>query len=209
MRGNSLVKYFPGGFMKVHIVLRLLALGGMVAILLMWGVAISAADPAGDTPANGIPEASAPVQTCSSQTVAAGAQIWLKVAYHAGTDLEMHVMNGDGVNFDVYSPMQVANFPTLPAQPTGRLLPDRNDAGYTNTWLGDLGIAHPSDFYYVLVTNTNASPVTFSFCTIEMAKFIPPPHGGPPSVSTTTDSGTSDEDGIDTTTDTTINTTTE
>ena len=164
--------------MKAGVLLRIVALGTFGAVLLVWAAVLSAADPAGDTPANGIPVSSTPSETCSSQTIAPGAQIWLKVPYHAGKDLEMHVKNAVGVSFDVYDPSQVANWPTLSPQPTGRLSPNANEPGYTKTWQGHLGPGNQSDFYYVLVTNNNAFPVTFSFCTLETDKFAPSGPGG-------------------------------
>ncbi|HEX7587834.1 MAG TPA: hypothetical protein VF478_05920, partial [Anaerolineae bacterium] len=153
--------------MKQSTLARLGALLVLGAVLLAWAGALSAADPGGESPKNGIPESASTFEICASQSLAAGAQVWLQVPYHANKQLEMHVKNGSGVNFDAYDPSQVANWPTLPAQPTGRLLIDPNEPGYTNTWLGHLGIGNQSDYFYVLVTNKNAFPVTFSFCTIE------------------------------------------
>lgn len=169
--------------MKISTILRLAALVVLGAVLLMWAGALSAADPAGDSPKNGIPQSSAPYEICSTQTLAPGAQVWLKVPYHAGKDLEMHVKTADGLHFDVYDPSQVTNWPTLPPQPIGRLLPDPNEPGYTDTWKGHLV---QSDFYYVLVTNPSGLPVTFSFCTIETDLFVPPAMVIPPTISTTT-----------------------
>ena len=159
--------------MKTSTIVRLIALGVLVAGLFVWAGALSAADPTGGSPANGIPMGVGPTETCTSQTIAPGAQVWLQVPYHSGKDLEMHVKNAAGVNFDVYDPSQIANWPMLPAQPTGRLTPNSNEPGYTETWQGHLGIGNQSGFFYVLVTNTNASPVTFSFCTIETEKYTP------------------------------------
>ena len=161
--------------MKLGTIVRLGAVAGLIAVLLAWAVALSAADPTGDSPANGLPVGAAPVEMCSSQTLAPGAQVWLKVPYHAGKDLEMYAKNATGVNFDVYDPSQIANWSTLPPQPIGRLTPNKNEPDYTKSWQGHLAQGAVSDFYYVLVTNTTGSPVTFSFCTHETEKFVPPP----------------------------------
>jgi len=162
--------------MKFSTLLRITAIVVLGGVLLAWAAALSAADATGGSPQDGIPVAVIGTQeVCTSQTLASGAQVWLKVPYHAGTDLEMHVKGGSGVNFDVYDPSQAANWPTLPPQPIGRLLLDPNEPGYTNTWRGHLGIGNQSDFFYVLVTNTNQFPVTFSFCTFEAQQFVPPP----------------------------------
>ncbi len=158
--------------MRIGTFLRLAALGVFGAVLLIWAGSLAAADPAEDSPQNGIPMTSSPTETCTTLTVPAGGSLWLKVPYHVGTDLEMHVKTADGLNFSVYDPSQVANWPTLSPQPIGRLLPDPDEPGYTDTWKGNLP---QSDYYYVLVTNPTAFPVTFSFCTIETNKFVPPP----------------------------------
>jgi hypothetical protein len=153
--------------MKFSTILRIAALLVFGAVLLAWAAALSAADPAGGSPADGIPVGVGSSETCASQTLAPGAQIWLKVPYHAGTDLEMHVKSDVKLNFDVYDPSQVANWPTLPPQPIGRLQLDPNEPGYADTWKGKLALGDQSGFYYVLVTNTNQFQVTFSFCTIQ------------------------------------------
>ena len=161
--------------MKLNTIVRIAAVTGLIAVLLAWGAALSAADPTGDSPANGLPVGAAPFEICVSQTLAPGAQIWFKVPYHAGKDLEMYAKNASGVNFDVYDPDKVKNWPTLAPQPTGRLTPNKNEPDYTKSWQGHIAQGMVSDFYYVLVTNTTASPVTFSFCTRETEKFTPPP----------------------------------
>ena len=161
--------------MKLGTILRLSAVIGLIAVLLVWGAALSAADPTGDSPANGLPVGAAPFEVCASQTLAPGAQVWLKVPYHAGMDLEMYAKNASGVNFDVYDPDKVKNWPTLAPQPTGRLTPNKNEPEYTESWQGHIAQGMVSDFYYVLVTNTNSTSITFSFCTRETQKFVPPP----------------------------------
>ena len=165
--------------MKIGTIVRLAALVVLSAGMFGWAVRISAADPAGDSPANGLPIGSSTTETCVSQTLAPGAQVWFKVPYHAGTDLEMYAKNATGVNFDVYDPSQVANYPTLSPQPIGRLTPNKNEPDYTKSWQGHLAQGNVSDFYYVLVTNTNTSSITFSFCTRETLKFTPPPMSPP------------------------------
>jgi hypothetical protein len=173
--------------MKTGTLFRFAALVVLVVGLFGWAAKLAAADPPGDSPANGLPIGSTTAETCVSQTLAPGEQVWFKVPYHAGTDLEMYAKNATGVNFDVYDPSQVANFPTLSPQPIGRLTPNKNEPDYTKSWQGHLAQGNASDFYYVLVTNTNTFEVTFSFCTRETQKFTPPPWENPcPPLSTTT-----------------------
>ena len=166
--------------MKISSIVRIAALAVLIAVLFGWAVRLAAADPPGDSPANGLPIASTTAETCVSQTLAPGAQVWYKVPYHAGTDLEMFAKNAVGVNFDVYDPSQVANWPTLSPQPIGRLTPNKNEPEYTKSWLGHLAQGNVSDYYYVLITNTNTFEVTFSFCTKEKILFTPPPNLCPP-----------------------------
>jgi hypothetical protein len=163
---------------------RLAALVVLGAVLFVWATALAAADPAGDSPSNGIPVGSATTETCVSQTLTPGAQIWFKVSYHAGTDLELRSKNAGGVTFAVYDPQKASNYPSLP-NPTGLLTPNSNEPATTSTWQGHLAQGNTSNFYYVLVTNTNAFPVTFSFCTIEKQLFTPPAQAGSSDVTTT------------------------
>jgi hypothetical protein len=166
--------------MKIGTLVRFAVLAVLVAGLFGWAARLSAADPPGDSPANGLPIGSTIAETCVSQTLAPGAQVWFKVPYHAGTDLEMFAKNAVGVNFDVYDPAQVANWPTLSPQPIGRLTPNKNEPEYTKSWQGHLAQGNVSDFYYVLITNTNTYEVTFSFCTKEKPLFTPPANPCPP-----------------------------
>ena len=103
--------------MKTGTVVRFAAVIGLIAVLLAWGAALSAADPTGDSPANGLPIGAAPFEMCVSQTLAPGAQVWLKVPYHAGMDLEMYAKNASGVNFDVYDPDKVVIMPMPSPEP--------------------------------------------------------------------------------------------
>jgi hypothetical protein len=161
--------------MKIGTLVRFAALVVLGVSLFGWAARLAAADPPGDSPANGLPISSTIAESCVSQTLAPGAQVWFKVPYHAGTDLEMFAKNAVGVNFDVYDPSQVANWPTLSPQPIGRLTPNKNEPEYTKSWQGHLAQGNVSDFYYVLITNTNTFEVTFSFCTKEKPLFTPPP----------------------------------
>jgi len=160
--------------MKVQGAFRFVVLAAAVAVLLGWSARLAAADATGGSPADGIPVVSASTEICSSVTVPAGGQIWLKVQYHADTDLEMYSEGADGLWFGVYDPTQVANWPTLPAHPTGLLTPNSHEPNHTSTWQGHLAQGLVSDYYYVLVSNPTQASITFSFCTIETAKFIPP-----------------------------------
>ena len=141
--------------------------------LLAWGAALVSADATGASPSDGIPVASSSTAACSSITVPAGGQLWLKVEYHGGTDLEMDAAGSDGLSLAVYDPSQVVNWPNLPAHPTGLLTPNSNEPGYSATWQGHAAKGQVSDYYYVLVSNPTGSAVTFSFCTHETSKFVP------------------------------------
>jgi len=160
--------------MKIGTLLRLAAMAALVVMLSVWSVAIAAADSGGDSPTNGIPVVPAPTETCMSQTLAPGAQVWFKVTYHAGTDLELRSQNADGVTFAVYDPQKASDLADSP-KPTGLLTADSNEPLYTSTWRGHLAQGQVTDFYYVLATNTNTFPLTFSFCAIEWPIFTPPP----------------------------------
>ena len=162
---------------KIGAIVRVAALLLLGGVLLVWATTLAAADPAGDSPSNGIPVGAATTETCVSQTLAPGAQIWFKVSYHAGTDLELRSKSANGVTFAVYDPQKASSYPSLP-DPTGLLTPNSNEPGTTSTWQGHLAQGNASDFYYVLVTNTNTFPVTFSFCTIEKQLFTPPAQTG-------------------------------
>ncbi len=93
--------------MKISTVLRLAALVVLGAVLLAWAATIAAADPAGDSPSDGIVVGSATTEMCEVQILAPGAQVWFKVSYHAGTDMELRSVNAGRVTFAVYDPQQV------------------------------------------------------------------------------------------------------
>ncbi|MCL4395787.1 MAG: hypothetical protein M1482_13460 [Chloroflexi bacterium] len=152
---------------------RLILVAVAAVALLAWGAMLASADATGGSPSDGIPVVSASAQVCSSITVPAGGQLWLKVEYHGGTDLEMYTQGAAGLSLAVYDPSQVTNWPTLPAHPTGLMTPNSNEPGYTSTWQGHAAKGQVSDYYYVLVSNSTGSAVTFSFCTHETAKFVP------------------------------------
>ena len=160
--------------MKIGTMARLAAVAVLVVVLSAWAVAPAAADSAGDSPTNGIPIVPGPTESCITQTLASGAQVWFKVSYHAGTDLEMNSENATGVTFAVYDPQKASDFWDSP-NPTGLLTPDANEPAFTSTWRGHLAKGQASDYYYVLATNTNTWSLTFSFCTIEWPIFTPPP----------------------------------
>jgi hypothetical protein len=171
--------------LKATNILRIGALVILGASLMSWASRLSAADPTGDSPANAIPISTSTFEICTSFTLAPGASIWIQVPYHAGKDVEIYAKNAPGVNFDVYDPQQIGGFPTLP-NPTGRLTPNPDELNYTKSWRGHLGTGATSGFLYVLITNTNATPITFSLCTIENGQFFPPPMNLPETITTST-----------------------
>jgi hypothetical protein len=151
-------------FVRGSIVLLL-----VVAFLTVASVVLAAG---GDSPANGILVNAGSAETCVAQTLAPGAQIWFKIPYHAGTDLELYAKAFGGVSFAVYDPERIT--PSI-GSPVGLLTPNKNEPTYLASWLGHAGTGVKSDFMYVLATNTTQFTVTFSFCSQERNQFVPPP----------------------------------
>ena len=129
----------------------------------------SVAEPTGDSPANGL--TSAP---CALQFLEAGAQIWHKVPYHSGNELELYLKTlSTDIYFDVFTPEQVQVWPTL-GQPIGRGTYNNNEPEYDKSWQGHL---LDSNYYYVRVTNANAVQVQYQLCLIE--REFPGPYESP------------------------------
>ena len=129
----------------------------------------SVVEPTGDNPANGL--TSAP---CALQFLDANSQIWHKVPYHSGNELELYLKTlFADIYFDVFTPEQVQAWSTL-GQPIGRGTHNNNEPEYDKSWQGHLT---ESDYYYVRVTNANPVQVQYQLCLIE--KEFPGPYESP------------------------------
>ncbi len=151
----------------------------LLAVMLAAGTtALFAADAPGSSPNNGIELSVSTVFVCVPQTIAPGAQMWFRVPYNAGKDLDIAATGADPLNLDVYDPAQAAAFPNQRV-PVGRLTVNWNMNGAKN-WQGHWADGKWSTFYYVLAANTTGASMTFSMCTQETEQFIPPPPAPPP-----------------------------
>jgi hypothetical protein len=129
----------------------------------------SVVEPTGDSPAHGL--TSAP---CALQFLDANSQIWHKVPYHSGNELELYLKTlSTDIYFDVFTPEQVQTWPTL-GQPIGRGTHNNNEPEYDKSWQGHLT---DSNYYYVRVTNANAVQVQYQLCLIE--REFPGPYESP------------------------------
>jgi hypothetical protein len=129
----------------------------------------SVVEPAGDNPANGL--TSAP---CALQFLEADSQIWHRVPYHHGKELELYLKTlFADIYFDVFTPEQVQSWPTL-GQPIGRGTHNNNEPEYAKSWQGHLT---DSNYYYVRVTNANVVQVQYQLCLIE--REFPGPYESP------------------------------
>lgn len=133
---------------------------GFLFLFLIAASSLWAADPAGDSPVNGL------TPTCAFQPLGAGASVWLKIPYRFDYRLQF-TLDGfglSGLKFDVYSsatatsPIGTGNF--NPNEPTHDL-----------NWEGRL---QENGFFYVLVKNSNSFPASYRFCVNEKLPFYPP-----------------------------------
>ncbi|MCL4393693.1 MAG: hypothetical protein M1482_02580 [Chloroflexi bacterium] len=130
------------------------------------GIKADVPDPSGDSPADGL---TAP--SCAYESADAGSEVWHKVPYHSGKELELYLIAASpDVGFDVFTPDQVRYWPTMD-QPIGRGTRNPNEPDYAATWKGHLT---KSDYYYVRVTNTSGVTVPYQLCTQE-SKIPGPP----------------------------------
>ena len=158
--------------MPTSVTRRALVVLLVTSAVLMAGGRLMAAGP-GDVPANGVTVGVTSSESCVSQTLDPAASIWFKIAYTRNTDLKLCTIGFGGVSLKVYDPAQISAWPNLPA-PVGLLSYDRNEPQYMSNWQGHAWNGNQSDFYYVLATNMNSYPATFSFCTQEREQFFPP-----------------------------------
>ncbi len=131
-------------------------------------------EPIGDSPANGLTDAS-----CVLQSLNPNAQIWHEVTYHTGYELELYLKTiSTGVRFEVYTFEQIKDFPDL-GQPIGRGTPNKNEPDYASSWQGHLP---ESDYYYVRVIDNSNVAVQYQLCWVErILEGLPPtPTMGPP-----------------------------
>ncbi len=133
--------------------LRLLLVAGFVILSLMGAASLSAAEPTGSNPEDGL------APTCTYQPIGAGASIWLKIPYRFDYRLQLTLdaYFVGGVEFDVY-PSPTASDP----MGTGTYNP--NEPTHDLNWEGRL---QQDGFIYVLVTNTNPFGVQYRFCVNE------------------------------------------
>jgi hypothetical protein len=148
---------------------------GLFALALFPGAsALLAAEPTGDSPSNGL------AVTCQVESTASGSTLWYKIPYHPGTQLEIDLTAIDGVYFDVYSPDQVRDWPTLD-QSLGRSVPKPADPIYLKSWQGQLVQSdYVLDYYYVRLTNTIGIKVIYQLCFKETQSEIVEPTGDSP-----------------------------
>ncbi len=116
-------------------------------------------EPTGDSPASGLT-----ATPCSLQFLNPNVQIWHKVPYHTGNELELYLKTiSADIRFDVYTLEQTKAWPNL-GQSIGRGTPNKNEPEYARSWQGHL---QESDYYYVLVSNASSVPVQYQLCWVE------------------------------------------
>ncbi|CAG1001032.1 hypothetical protein GPROT1_03881 [Gammaproteobacteria bacterium] len=129
----------------------------------------SVVEPMGDNPVDGLTSAQGALQFLEADS-----QIWHKVPYHHGKELEIFLKTiSTDISFDVFTPAQVQSWPTL-GQPIGRGTYNNHEPEYDKSWQGHLT---ESDYYYVRVTNANPVQVQYQLCLIE--KELPGPSESP------------------------------
>jgi hypothetical protein len=142
-------------------VMRAAAIAAAVLTLLLGATNLWAQGPSGSSPSDGL------TPTCTFQPLAAGASTWIKVPYTSDYRLEFTLDSGGpgGVKFDVYASDTTTS-------PIGSGTPNSKDSTHDLTWEGRL---QANGFFYVLVKNTNAFPVSYRFCVTVKDPFYSPP----------------------------------
>jgi hypothetical protein len=131
-------------------------------------------EPTGDSPANGLTS-----PPCSLEVVNGNTQIWHKVPYHAGKELELYLATvSPDISFDVFVADDIVDWPAL-AAPVGRGTSNPTEPDWASSWQGHLG---NDDYYYVRVNNAAGISVEYHLCTIEtdISGPVPTPTPGYP-----------------------------
>jgi hypothetical protein len=141
--------------------LRAATVTASLLTLLLGATSLWAQGPSGASPSEGVAAA------CTFQPLAAGASVWIKVPYTSDYRLQFTLDSGGagGVNFDVY-PSEAA------AKPIGSGSKNSNEAMHDLNWEGRL---QANGFFYILVKNANAFPVSYRFCVTVKDPFYSPP----------------------------------
>ena len=144
--------------------LRAAIITASLLTLLLGATTLWAQGASGSSPSDGL------APTCSYQPLAAGASTWIKVPYTSDYRLQFDLDSGGpgGVKFDVYAD------PT--GSPIGSGTPNSNEAAHDLNWEGRL---QANGFFYVLVKNTNAFPVSYRFCVTVKDPYYSPPSTAP------------------------------
>jgi hypothetical protein len=128
-------------------------------ILCSHETAVATLEPMGDSPANGLTVAS-----CSLRMLDPVAQVWYKIPYHTGNQLEIYLKTlSPGMGFDVFTPAQIKAWPTLD-QPIGRGTVNKNEPEFALSWEGHL---LNSDYYSILARNATSTLVPYQLCWAE------------------------------------------
>ena len=142
-------------------IMRVAMIAASLLMLLSGATGLFAADPTGASPSDGL------APTCTFQPLATGASVWIKVPYTSDYRLQFTLDSGGpgGVKFDVYASDAAASS-------IGSGTPNPDEPTHDLNWEGRL---QANGFFYVKVTNTNAFPVSYRFCSTVKDPFYSPP----------------------------------
>lgn len=169
----------PSGKMIRDRIARSIALLLLAAVLVLGASSLLAAEPTGDSPADGL------TVTCQVKSLAPGGKTWYKIPYHKEMELEIDLTAIDGVYFDVFAPDQVRYWPAI-GQPFGTSAPNPVDPVYLKTWQGHLEQSdYVLDYYYVRLTNLLGFEVSYILCSQETVSTTVAPTGGSPATGLT------------------------